>query len=189
MAKSELLTTPVGTLAFPTLANPRADEQGKMKYSLCLILDPDGETPQGSATFKQLQDAVTKVAKEKWGDKAASGLKSGALKNPLRDALQKEGKAGFDEGKFFFNCSTLYAPVLVDRQLNDVLDVENTFYPGCQVRAQINFYAYEAKGNKGVAVGLSAVQKYGEGERLAGGIDTKAAFGAPDKAAEEDLWD
>lgn len=187
---NDLYTTPVATLQYPTLANAKADDNGRLKYSACFIFDTDAESPEGSSSLADLKNAVLAAAVAKFGDKAKDMLKSGALRNPLRDGAQKDDKPGFGAGKVFFNASTLYPPVIVDASLQDILDVEGQLYPGCQVRAQINFYAYDAKGNRGVAAGLTAVQKYAEGTKLAsGGIDTKAAFGAPKKAAAEDMWD
>lgn len=186
---NDLFTTPVATLQYPNLAKSRADDNGREKFSACLIFDADPETPEGSVALSDLKSAVLAAATAKFGDKAKDMLKSGALRNPLRDGAQKDDKPGFGEGKLFFNASTMFQPVVVDASLQDILDIEGQIYPGCKVRAQINFYGYDAKGNKGVAVGLTAIQKWSEGERLAGGIDKKAAFGAPKKAAAEDMWD
>ncbi|MNV25452.1 hypothetical protein D3C71_1165480 [compost metagenome] len=41
-------------------------------------------------------------------------------------------------------------------------------YSGCFGRVSLNFYAFDTKGNKGVAAGLNNVQKMSDGDYLGG---------------------
>jgi hypothetical protein len=81
----------------------------------------------------------------------------------------------------------------VDREGKDILDVKGEMYPGCKARMSISVYGYDSNGNKGVGLGLTVLQKAGDGERL-GGVDTKAAAAAmgalPEDGidASEDPW-
>lgn len=186
---SENFTTPVATLQYPTLASAKPDETGKLKYSCCLIFDADPTTPELSSSLEDMKKAILDVAVKAFGDKAVNMLKTGVLRHPFRDGLQKEGKPGFGEGKLFFNATTQYKPACIDQNVNEILDVTDQLYPGCQVRASINFYSYDSKGNKGIAVGLSAIQKWGDADRLSGGVDIQSAFGAPKKSSTESLFD
>ena len=45
---------------------------------------------------------------------------------------------------------------------------QSEVYSGCYARLTLNFYAYNANGNKGVAAGLGNVQKLRDGEPLGG---------------------
>ena len=45
---------------------------------------------------------------------------------------------------------------------------QGEFYPGCWARVSTNAYAYEQKGNKGVAFGLINIQKLRDDDPLAG---------------------
>lgn len=178
------VTTPIATLSYPVLFNPKPqNEGGEPVYSACLIFE-DG------IDLTPIKKAIQAAAMEKFGDKAKAMMQSGQLRNPLRDGSEKEGKSGFGAGKHFFNCKTKMRPPLIDKAHNDILDQE-AVYAGCQVRASVRFYGYDRNGNKGVGVALNAIQKVGEGERLAGGVDLKNAFGAPpaDSGADDDMWD
>lgn len=52
-------------------------------------------------------------------------------------------------------------------------------YSGCYVRGSVNFYAFNTKGNKGIACGLGNIQKVRESENLGGrGATVADDFGA-----------
>ena len=70
----------------------------------------------------------------------------------------------------------------MDADLNPIMD-KDEFYSGCYGRASINFYPFDAAGNKGIAVGLNNLQKMEDGERLAGGSSAEDDFGSD----EDDL--
>ena len=52
-------------------------------------------------------------------------------------------------------------------ELFDAMDDEE-FYSGCYGAAVINFYPYDASGNRGVAAGLNVVVKTRDGDKLSG---------------------
>ena len=66
------------------------------------------------------------------------------------------------------------------------LDDPADLYAGCKVRASINFYGFDQKGNKGVAVGLRNIQKLSDGERLDGRKKASDEFDAVEEAAFND---
>ena len=47
--------------------------------------------------------------------------------------------------------------------------IEEVFYPGCKVRANISFWTFVHPKNKGIAVNLNSIQKVGDGEVWGGG--------------------
>ena len=68
------------------------------------------------------------------------------------------------------------------------IEIEDELYSGCYVQAQLSLYVYNANGNKGVGVGLEAVRKVAEGERL-GGVTVKADDFDDDLVeGEEDIY-
>ena len=95
------------------------------------------------------------------------------MKSPFRlqeeRAKEVDGKrvlpAGHEEGAIFMNLRSTQRPGVVDQNVQDILD-ESQFYAGCIARASINAYAYDQKGNRGVAFGLANIQKVRDGEPL-----------------------
>ena len=53
-------------------------------------------------------------------------------------------------------------------------------YSGVYGRASINFYAYNANGNKGIACGLNNLQKIRDGEPLGGKAKAEDDFATED---------
>ena len=74
---------------------------------------------------------------------------------------------------------------MVDAQLNEIIAPEE-FYSGCYGRASINFYAFNANGNKGIAAGLQNLQKLTEGEPLAG-ASAEQDFGGDNEYKDSDM--
>ena len=64
---------------------------------------------------------------------------------------------------------------IVDRKVQPIIDpMECGSGDYCNV--SVNFYAYNANGNRGVAAGLGNIQKIKDGERLAGKTSAAADF-------------
>ena len=178
------VTTPKFRVAFASVFNARSQEhedgtEGKPKYSLVMIFDEDADLAKMLKLAKQ-------VAKDKWGDK----IPRSARVNPFRDGGEKEdeGVEGFEEGMQFATASTFFRPGIVDKDLEPILD-QDEFYSGCYARATISAYAYEVKGNKGVAFGLLNIQKLKDGDSLSGRTSAEDDFDAADDDDGEDDWD
>ncbi len=166
------LITPFGILSFPNLFTPRPPAEGAdPRYSLTLVFD---QQAQASNEFKILKDAVAQCAREKWGNKMPSNLRS-----PFRDAAEKD-YAGYEEGFIFINAWTKTAPGLVGPSREDILD-PNDIWAGQLARASVKPFAYDNSGNKGVAFGLENVQigKF-DMPRLDGRTAAHKAFGDAD---------
>lgn len=58
-------------------------------------------------------------------------------------------------------------------------------YSGCYCNVSVNFYAFNANGNRGVAAGLSNIQFVKDGERLSGKSSAESEFDALDE--DEDV--
>ena len=57
-------------------------------------------------------------------------------------------------------------------------------YSGCYCNVSVNFYPFNANGNKGVAAGLSNIQFIRDGERLSGRASAASEFEAMDDEDE-----
>ena len=84
----------------------------------------------------------------------------------------------------FVNATSKDAPQIVDRKVQPILDpMECGSGDYCNV--SVNFYAFNANGNRGVAAGLGNVQLVRNGERLAGKASAASDFA--EMADDEDL--
>lgn len=172
------LITPFGLGSFINIFVARAPVEGAdPRFSLNIVFD---HKAQATNEFKILKDAVAQCAREKWGNKIPSNLRS-----PFRDAGEKD-YAGYEEGFIFINAWTKTAPGVVGPNREDILDA-NDVWAGQLMRASVNPFAYDSSGNRGVAFGLENVQigKF-DMPRLDGRTAANKAFGDADVSAYVD---
>ena len=107
---------------------------------------------------------------KKWGGKLPANLKL-----PLRDGdIDRPDDEAYEDA-MFINANSKDAPQIVDRKVQPIIDpIECGSGDYCNV--SVNFYAYNANGNRGVAAGLGNIQKIKDGERLAGKSSAAADF-------------
>ena len=167
-------------ISFANIWEPKAINGGDEKYSVsCLIPKSDKKT------LARIQKAV-EAAKEdgksrKWGGKIPPNLKL-----PLRDGdIDRPDDENYEDC-FFLNASSKDAPQVVDRKVNPILD-PMMVYSGCYCNVSVNFYAFNANGNRGVAVGLGNIQFVRDGERLSGKASADADFDALEDDDEDVL--
>ena len=158
-------------ISFANIWEPKAINGGDEKYSVsCLIPKSDKKT------IAHIQKAI-EAAKEdgktrKWGGKIPPNLKL-----PLRDGdIDRPDDENYEEC-FFINATSKDAPQVVDRKVNPILD-PMMVYSGCYCNVSVNFYAFHANGNRGVAAGLGNIQFVKDGERLSGKASADADFNA-----------
>ena len=158
-------------ISFANIWEPKAINGGDEKYSVsCLIPKSDKKT------LARIQKAV-EAAKEdgktrKWGGKIPPNLKL-----PLRDGdIDRPDDENYEDC-FFLNASSKDAPQVVDRKVNPILD-PMMVYSGCYCNVSVNFYAFNANGNRGVAAGLGNIQFVKDGERLSGKASADMDFDA-----------
>lgn len=162
--------TPRALGCFVFLKTPRPGMSGgEAKYSLMLMWDK-------TTDLSKVKQGIIAVATEKWGAGALEGLKSGRLRNPLRDGDKKFAEGGDEtfKGKVFLNASSTQRPGImdVDRKPVDPNDV----YSGCFFHAALRFFPYDKNGNKGVGVGLQNLLLVGKGKRIDGRKSAEADF-------------
>ena len=174
------VTTGKVRLSYAHLFEAASIEGNTPKFSVSVII-PKTDTE----TLKAIKDAVEEAkeqGKGKWGGKVPA-----TLKTPLRDGDNERPDDPAYENCYFLNASSNNKPGVVDQNVHPVLDASEV-YSGCYGRLTINFYAFSASGNKGIAAGLGNVQKLEDGESL-GGAFTKAEddFGSVETATDDFL--
>lgn len=168
--------TPEAVISYPALFSPKANDRGEEFYSCALVF------PAGT-DLSELKAAALAAGKAKFG--AKFNPESPAYTWPFRTDVEEKG---YPEGSTFFNCKSKGKPGVVDRykgadgKPRPITDPEEV-YAGAKVRASVRFYAFDTKGNKGVAVALNNVQKLGDGPRLDSRMRAEDEFDAEEGEA------
>ena len=167
-------------ISFANIWEPKAINGGDEKYSVsCLIPKSDKKT------IARIQKAV-EAAKEDGKTRKWSGKIPPNLKLPLRDGdIDRPDDENYEDC-YFLNASSKDAPQVVDRKVNPVVD-PMMVYSGCYCNVSVNFYAFNATGNRGVAAGLGNIQFVRDGERLSGKASADADFDALEDDDEDVL--
>lgn len=178
---SKKLKLPVALGSYVSIfkARPAMQEGGKPKYQLVLIWPK-----KDKAQLAELQKAIVEVAAARFGTTkegnkvdVVEALKTGKLKNPLRDGDIERPDDKVFANSYFVTASSERAPGVVDRAVQPVFE-DGEAYSGCSFRASVALFAFEKAGNRGVAVGLNNLQVVSKGPRLDG-----------KKSAEDDFKD
>ena len=169
-------------ISFANIWEPKSINGSEEKYSVsCLIPKSD------KATLAKIQKAVD-VAKEDAKGKKWNGKIPPNLKLPLRDGdIDRPDDENY-AGHMFLNATSKEAPQIVDRKIQLILDpMECGSGDYCNV--SVNFYGFNANGNRGVAAGLGNIQKVKDGERLAGKATAASDFDEIEGDEEDVLGD
>lgn len=162
--KKSYLITPVFRICWPTLETPKAAEgSDKEKYSLVMLFDADAmATPE----FAAIKAEVMRAAKQEFGRLFTEGVGwPTTLRFPFRNGTEAAAEKGEHfKGTLFATASSDYKPTVKNRDNVSIQNID--VYGGCYCRAMIHVYAYDNKGNKGVAIGLDGVQFVRDGEPL-----------------------
>lgn len=168
------VTTGKVRLSYAHLFEPHAIEGNEPKYSVSVIIPKSDKE-----TLQAIKDAVNQAkedGKAKWNGKVPANVKT-----PLRDGdTEREGDEAY-AGCYFLNANSKNKPGIVDKDVQPILD-QSEVYSGCYARLTLNFYAYAASGNKGIAAGLGNVQKLEDGEPLGGFTRAEDDFEAIESA-------
>ena len=173
-------------ISFANIWEPKSINGGEEKYSVsCMVPKSDKKT------LAKINAAI-EAAKETGKNRRWSGKVPPNLKLPLRDGdIERPDDENYND-MMFFNASSKDAPQIVDRKVQPILDpMECGSGDYCNV--SVNFYAFNANGNRGVAAGLGNIQLIKHGERLAGRASAASDFseveGDDDGAFDDDLPD
>ena len=175
-------------ISFANIFEPKAINGGDEKYSVsCVIPKSD------KATLMKIHKAV-EAAKEDGKVRKWNGKIPPNLKQPLRDGDIDRPDDETYQDCMFVNATSKDAPGIVDRRVQPVTD-PMMVYSGCYCNVSVNFYAFNANGNRGVAAGLSNIQFVRDGDRLSGRVSAEAEFDALEEeegvlgGADEELPD
>ena len=169
-----------------------------MPHFLCEYLGTEGHQRRGREVFRVLPDPEKRQkdpcphpeggrgGQEDGKTRKWSGKIPPNLKLPLRDGdIDRPDDENYEDC-YFLNASSKDAPQVVDRKVNPVLD-PMMVYSGCYCNVSVNFYAFNANGNRGVAAGLGNIQFVRDGERLSGKASADADFDALEDDDEDVL--
>ncbi len=146
----------------------KMDGEEKAKYSVSVIIPKsDKRTLQ---KIKAAIEAAKEIGKGKWGGKIPARLQI-----PIRDGDEERPDDEAYADSYFFNAKSFNKPGVVDRHVQPILD-QDEVYSGIYGRVSVNFFAYNASGNKGVAAGLNHIQKLRDGEPLDGRSSAESDF-------------
>ena len=148
-------------LSFANIWQPKSINGSEEKYSVsCIIPKSD------KATLMKIHKAV-EAAKAAGKEKKWSGKIPPNLKLPLRDGdIDRADDENYADC-FFVNATSKEAPQIVDRKVEPILDPMECG-SGDYANVSVNFYPFNANGNRGIAAGLGNIQKVKTGERLSG---------------------
>lgn len=156
-------------ISFANIWEPKSINGSEEKYSVsCIIPKSDKKTLE--RIHKAVEAAKQIGISKKWGGKIPANLKL-----PLRDGdIDRPDDEAYADA-MFVNANSKDAPQIVDRKVQPIIDpMECDSGDYCNV--SVNFYAYNANGNRGVAAGLGNIQKIKDGERLAGRTSAASDF-------------
>lgn len=194
--KDVIVTAPF-RLAFPEVFKARAFEAGgREKFAITMLFPKTGDPlipslPGGAAGLLEIRKLVYRAIVAKWG-KETEKWPTNLRALDVRTALSLTGKDGWplrdgDEasiewegfaGNVFVRASSQFAPGIVDAQRNPVLD-QGKVFGGLICRAEVNAFAYEQRGNRGVTLGLNHLQILkNDGTVYGGRTDPSKSFDA-----------
>lgn len=162
---------------------PSALEGNEPKYSMAVLI-PKTDTE----TIEAIEAAIAQATEEgkgKWNGKVPPNLKT-----PLRDGDEERPDDEAYAGHYFFNATSKSKPGVVKKGaagLMEITEDSDEFYSGAYAKVSVNFYAYNANGNRGIAAGLNNVLKTKDGDRLAGAASAMSDFA--DEFEDDDLLD
>ena len=156
-------------ISFANIWEPKAINGGEEKYSVsCIIPKSDKKT------LTKIHKAI-EAAKEAGLSKRFGGKIPPNLRLPLRDGDIDRPDDEAYAGAMFVNANAKDAPQIVDRKVQPILDpMECGSGDYCNV--SVNFFAYNANGNKGIGAGLGNIQLIKNGERLSGRASASSDF-------------
>ena len=153
-ASEGFILTPEFRVGFPSVFTPKEGKPGTTpKYEMTMLFRKEDKK-----LLAEMQNMVKAKLTEKFPDPSK---KPAGLKMPFGDGDTKDWD-GF-AGCYFVRCKSQYLPGIVGPDSKPIIN-PGDFYGGCYARAEINCYYYDTDGNRGVAIGLSNIQKLRDGE-------------------------
>lgn len=158
-------------LAFPNLfeasafTDPKTGKQGDPQFQATFLLDRSN--PE---TRKVIEAEEERIAKEKWGAKAANILAEIRANN--RGAIKTgELKASYDGfvGNDFIACNNKVRPTVVDRKGAPVAMSDGLVYAGCYGIGHVVLWAQDNAFGKRINANVTGFQFLRDGDAFGGG--------------------
>ena len=167
--KTKVVTGTV-RLSYAHIFEPQVNEDGSEKYSVSLLI-PKTDTETINKIKKAVNEAKEIGKTSKWSNKIPSNCKL-----PLRDGdVEREDDEVYKNHYFVTATSKTKPDIRIykgkkadGKPILEETDNSTEVYSGCYARDSVNFYPFDAKGNKGVACGLNSIVKVMDGEALGG---------------------
>jgi len=151
--------------SYANIWEPKSINGSNPKYSVSIII-PKSDT----VTLNAINAAIKAAYQEGQSKLKGNGKtvpKLADIKTPLRDGDEERPDDEAYADSYFVNANSTTAPGVIDRYKEEITD-QGLVYSGCYCRFSLNFYAYSASGNRGIACGLNNVQLIRKGESLGG---------------------
>ena len=168
------------TVVWDGITRPDQNQDGTPKYNVKVVIEPNNPA---LAEFYALSQETLQASK-------FAGVLPAGGRMPIGTAGPTEFN-GLFPGFAVVNAKTKFAPKVhaEDVSILEPMQYAQMLYPGQKVDLLVHCYAYDAKGNQGVAAGLDGLQIHSSlnAPRLeigTGGIDTSGAFGAAPVAGQ-----
>lgn len=161
-------------ISYAHLSHPYSNNGGEPKYS-CTILIPKTDTATYSDLKSALDAAYEQGVRDKWKGSRPQ------LRYPViydGDGVRPSGERFGDEcrGHWVLTASSKQQPQVVHKSNIRVQLAETDIYSGMYARVTVNFFPYDAGGNRGVGCGLGNVCKTRDGEPLSGRASAENDF-------------
>jgi hypothetical protein len=126
--------------------------------------------PKNHPQVKELNQAIEKVGKEKFGAKWDAIYKAmkATDKTCLHDGDSKSQYDGF-EGNLFVTARNKVRPTALNRDRSPVTEEDGVIYSGCYLNASLEIWAQDNKWGKRINATLRGVQYFGPGEAFSSG--------------------
>ena len=169
------ITTGKVRLSYCQVWQPKAPQNGgEPKYSVTILI-PKSDAATINALYAEMEQAKQAGVSNVWG-----GTLPPIVKIPLYDGdgVRPSGEPFGPEckGYMVITASSKTQPQVVDLNVQPILN-QAEVYSGCYGRVNLNFFAYNQAGNRGIGCGLNCIQKVADGEPLSGGVSAQEAFG------------
>lgn len=179
MPQSDRIRTPEGRASYAFVFKPKANDAGDEQFKMTLLIPKSSEI--GIRTLKDTAKAVGIAA---FGPGYAELVKAGRARWPFRDGDLEQPDNPDYAGHVFLGMRNTNKPQIVDRNPEVELLSPEEFGSGDYCIATGRFFAYDQKGNKGVAFSLGNIQRTRRGVRLDNKVDARTEFDAlpPDES-------
>lgn len=154
----------------------------KKSFSASFLMPPD------HPDVVKVRAAITEVANQKWGEKAAEYLRGmiAGDKVCLHNGDIKSEYDGFP-GNLFVSARSPRRPLALGADKSPLTEADGKLYSGCYVNAQIAIWAMDNNWGKRVCAQLRGVQFFRDGDAFGGGaVSNEDEFDNVDDSADAD---